>query len=218
MMIIRGKTDFRYLAAILLLSSAYMCFSFIDEPKKVPLASSLENIPLSIGPWEGSAGAFNESVLNNAGVDHYIMRTYHTDKEEPVSIYIGFYSYQQIGHTIHSPRHCYPGSGWNPVSDKKLLVPILNAPKGKLAVRKLLAQKGNEKQIVYYWYQSRGRNITDEYDEKFYLIFDTIFRGRNDGSLVRVSAPIASSELEAEAHLQDFINQFYPYLMLCLPR
>lgn len=218
MMSVRRNIDFHYLAAVLLLSCALVYFSFIGQPKKIYLLRLLDEIPLSMGIWEGDASTLDRNTLKNAGVDQYIMRTYYAQNQEPISVYVGFYSYQEIGHTIHSPLHCYPGSGWNPVSDGEKIISADRVPAGKLAVNKLLIEKGKDKQVVYYWYQSRGRIITNEYWEKFYLILDTMMLGRNDGSLVRISTLITVSEQEAETHLQSFINHFYPHLALCLPQ
>lgn len=218
MLNIRKKIDLHYLGAVLLLSSALVYFSFIGQPKKVFLLRLLEQIPLSIENWEGDESYLDRRTIKNAGVDQYIMRTYYAYNLQPVSVYVGFYSYQEVGHTIHSPLHCYPGSGWNPVSDGKRVISVAATPAGKMAVNRLIIEKGKDRQVVYYWYQSRGRIVTNEYWEKFYLILDTIMLGRNDGSLVRISTLIAGSEQEAEKNLQSFINRFYPYLAISLPR
>ena len=48
------------------------------------------------------------------------------------------------------------------------------------------------RQLTYYWYQGRGRNFTSEYDAKFYMVWDGIWRRRTDGALVRLIMPLLS--------------------------
>jgi EpsI family protein len=40
--------------------------------------------------------------------------------------------------------------------------------------------------LVYYWYQGRDRNFTNEFAAKFWMVWDGIWRRRTDGALVRV--------------------------------
>ena len=49
-------------------------------------------------------------------------------------------------------------------------------------------------QLVYFWYQGRDRNFTNEYAAKFYMVWDGIWRRRTDGALVRLVMPLASAE------------------------
>lgn len=212
-----GKIDIYFIAAILVLSCSLFFVSLLDKPKIIELTRPFDEIPMIIGEWNGYASSLDEGTLKNAGVDHYIMRTYSKYSHETIVTYVGFYTYQEVGHTIHSPRHCYSGSGWEPISISRKIIQIDNAAGEKIEVNKMLVQNVKDVQVVYYWFQSRGRNITSEYWVKFYLIWDTIFRRRNDGSLVRISTAITSSEEEAEKRLQGFINKFYPHLMKSLP-
>ena len=41
-------------------------------------------------------------------------------------------------------------------------------------------------ELIFYWYQSRGRVIASEYAGKFWMMADAISRNRTDGSLVRL--------------------------------
>jgi EpsI family protein len=42
-----------------------------------------------------------------------LYRTYEPDADEPVWVFAGYFDRQREGSQVHSPRHCYPGSGWN---------------------------------------------------------------------------------------------------------
>lgn len=211
------EIDIKYIGIILLILGTFFYISSIEKPHKRHLNKPLDEIPLSIGGFQGEIVTFNHKTLKNAGVDSYIMRSYHHDNTI-IGVYVGYYNSQKVGHTIHSPLHCYPGSGWEPVFEEKKSIPIPIASTGEIPVKKLIIQKGYEKQLVYYWYQSRGRHINDEYWAKVFLIRDTIIKKRNDGSLVRISSRIVDSEETTEEELQVFINKFYPYLEECIPQ
>ncbi len=59
-----------------------------------------------------------------------------------------------------------------------------------LKVNRVVIQQGSTRQLVYYWFQQRGRDITNEYLVKWYLFWDSLTRRRTDGALVRVITPI----------------------------
>jgi EpsI family protein len=72
---------------------------------------------------------------------------------------------------------------------------------------------------VYYWFQQRGRVVTNEYLVKWYLLVDSIRRHRTDGALVRLIVPVppAMSLEEADRELQSFITAIEPRLERYLP-
>ena len=67
------------------------------------------------------------------------------------------------------------------------------------AVNRAIIQKGDRKQLVYYWFEQRGKRLTSEYSAKFYAIWDSFAMSRTDGALVRVITPLAHGETEAMA-------------------
>lgn len=211
------KRRLHFPGAVILLLIAAGCLQAMDRAGQIPLARPLDDIPFRLGAWDGFSMTFDAGTLQNAGVDHYIMRAYAAADRPPVSVYIGFYGRQGVGRTIHSPRRCYTGSGWEVASCKRRLIPLAPAPGGEIPVNRLLIRKDGRMQVVYYWFQSRGRAITSEYLEKLHLILDTVMLGRNDGALVRISTDAALSVPEAEERLQAFAGRLYPHMMQCLP-
>ncbi len=80
-------------------------------------------------------------------------------------------------------------------------------------------QKGDQKQIVLYWFKQRERHLTNEYLVKVYLLWDAFSRHRTDGALVRLAALVRPGESEAavDQRLQQFalvvgreLNRFVP--------
>jgi EpsI family protein len=82
-------------------------------------------------------------------------------------------------------------------------------------------QKGLDRQLVQYWYQSHGRVVASEYTSKVYMIMDAIRLNRTDGAMVRVITPItgdrAGDESAAIRRATDFVQGLFPALTGVLP-
>ena len=89
-----------------------------------------------------------------------------------------------------------------------------------LVVNRIITQKGDYKQLVYYWFQGRGRNITNEYMVKWYLFWDALTRNRTDGALVRLITFLPPNEAEAvgDQRLMDFARDVVPLMNEHIPR
>ena len=146
----------------------------------------------------------------------YTSRLYVRRDDAPVGLYIGYYASQRTGDTIHSPKNCLPGSGWDPIESGYATIPISGGH--DIVVNEYVIQKGQDKQMVFYWYQSRGRVIASEYAGKFWMMADAISRDRTDGSLVRVITPINAEEAEARSRLAAFTQMAFPKIDALLPK
>jgi EpsI family protein len=124
---------------------------------------------------------------------------------------------------MHSPLNCLPGAGWEPVSKAPLSVAVPgaspDAPDPEIVINRYVIQKGIDRELVLYWYQSHGRVVASEYWGKFYLVRDAVRLNRTDGALVRVIAPIVGDDGEgrAEATAVQFIQTLFPALSGYLP-
>ncbi len=81
----------------------------------------------------------------------------------------------------------------------------------------MLIAKGESKQLVYYWFHQRGRDLSNEFSMKFALLYDAIKMNRTDGALVRYTVPVYSSEAESDRVLAGFIRDTYPLLPRYIP-
>jgi EpsI family protein len=89
-----------------------------------------------------------------------------------------------------------------------------------LRVNRALIQLGDERQLVYYWFQQRGRAMTNEYLVKWFLFWDALVRNRTDGALVRLTTPVAPGEdpAAADAVLELFARSAVGSLEPYIPR
>lgn len=107
------------------------------------------------------------------------------------SVYVGYYESQARGKTIHSPKNCLPGAGWEPVSSEPMELEIDGRT---VTVNRYILQNGTERSLALYWYQGRGRIEHDEYRVKFNLLWDAALRRRSDEALVRIVVPVGTDE------------------------
>src|SRR5205807_4966788 len=118
------------------------------------------------------------------------------------------------GDTVHSPMNCLPAAGWQLLTMDRAPIP---ADEHSIVVNRDIIQKGLDKRLVYYWYQSHSRVVASEYWSKAYLVLDGLRLHRSDGALVRVIAPIRESETVAERSAVDFVRALFPVLDRHLP-
>ena len=123
------------------------------------------------------------------------------------------------GASVHSPRSCIPGGGWEIQSLDQVTVPGVTVSGEPLRVNRVQIQKGNIRHLTYYWFQQRGRVLTNEYLVKWYIFQDALTRRRTDGSLVRLTTLLPPGEPveNAEARLEEMARLVTGQLERYLP-
>jgi len=188
-----------------------------DVPPREPLAA----FPLRVGTWIGQRQNMEPDIFRTLKLTDYLLRNYMAP-DEPVGInlYIAYYESQRKGEAVHSPRSCIPGDGWQIESLSQVAVgDIPGVAGGKVTVNRVVIAKGRLRQVVYYWFQQRGRGLTNEYLVKWFLFWDGMTRNRTDGALVRLVTLLDPSEASdaADKRLAGFLRQIYPQLPSYVP-
>lgn len=170
--------------------------------------------PARLGNWHqvGPDQRFAPDVEALLRADDYVSRTYARPDGRMVSIYVGYYSTQRSGITYHSPLNCLPGSGWTLYDPARIGITQGDGSRSFDANR-FIVQNGNDREILIYWYQGRGRAVASEYWDKLYTVVDSTRKRRSDGAMVRLMTPIATSEaaaLELTADLAKEISSVLP--------
>jgi EpsI family protein len=130
-----------------------------------------------------------------------VNRVYAQDTLQVFSLYVGYYTYQTQGKSIHSPRNCLPGAGWEPVESGTL--PIASAPgTGSRDMNKYVLANQGSYAAVYYWYQGRGRIESNEYTVKLNLMRDAARFGRTEEALVRLVVPLRTRTDRSTDHIR----------------
>jgi EpsI family protein len=161
----------------------------------MPLRQPLDAvIPAELAGLEGRSVEIPAAEQEAAGMNQYLMRTYGAATDPDFTLYVGYYESQTQGRTIHSPRNCLPGAGWEALDSRHAVIAL---PGGEVRVNRYMIQRGSEQALVLYWYQGRGRVAASEYRVKLDLLRDAALRGRSEEALVRVMVPVRSTEAEA---------------------
>ena len=185
-------------------------------PDRLPFAE----FPLRLGEWHGQSDQLDQVFIDILKLDDHVLASYRKDDSLPVHLYSAYYATQRKGASVHSPQSCLPGDGWEMVSLKTVPVAGVSVNGQPLRVNRVLIRKGESAQLVYYWFQQRGRIITNEYLLKWYLFQDAVTRKRTDGALVRlitpVPVPLATQLPDAEQRLVEFArlaaNRLEPHI------
>ncbi len=185
----------------------------------VPQRLEFSEFPMNFGQWRGRAEVMDRIYIDALKFDDYVMADYTNDRQQSVNFYVAYYGSQRKGESAHSPRSCIPGGGWEITSLTQRVIAGTSVAGHPITVNRTVIQKGEEKQLVYYWFQQRGRVITNEYLVKWFLFWDALTRNRSDGALVRLTAYVKPGEsLEAaDQQLVEFTQAVAPRLPPFIP-
>ena len=188
----------------------------------MPARESLKQFPMAVDEWRGlDEPDFAPDILAVLGVDEYVNRSYQSSAGT-VGLYVGFYESQRQGDTMHSPMNCLPGAGWEPVSSEHLDIPVISqgAPR-TISVNYYLIEKGLNRHVVLYWYQSHGRVVANEYRSRVLMVLDAMKLNRTDAALVRVVSPVITQGGSTQDHASqvtvEFVKKTFPLLERFLP-
>ena len=175
------------------------------------LARRLDSIPMLVDGWQGTTVAGpSERVQAKLLLTESLSRVYRRG-DRAIELWIAYYAEQRAGESMHSPRACLPGAGWEPVEFGSAEVPGLDGT--PVRVNRYLVEQSGVKIQVLYWYQSKVRIVASEYSGKAFLIWDSI-RGRGTGgSLVRITAPAGPNAVDDEV---TFASRVIPAMKSCL--
>ena len=209
-----------YLAAIAIV--ALMATLSMVAPESVqvrPARQEFSRFPLEIDQWKGRADFLDPAYMPLLKLDDYILADFVNAKGQSVNFYAPYYATQENGNSAHSPRACIPGDGWEIIEFAPRVLRNMAFKGVPLKVNRVVIQKGDHRQLVYYWFQQRGRAVIDEYVVKLYIFWDSLTRHRSDGAMVRLVAPVASGETieAADERLESFAAKAVPELTAYVP-
>lgn len=207
------------IVTVILLGAVAFTLNLEERAENVPSRTDFDAFPLYHSGWVGREEGLSNSVKNALkATDYYIADYVKGDRSTPVNLYIAYYESQRKGASIHSPKSCIPGDGWEiqsleTISQLPQSITVDGVEKNlPHAVNRAIIQRGRSQNLVYYWFQQRGRTITNEYWAKFYIVKDSITKSRTDGALIRVITPIKNDEdiANADARMLEYIQSFDP--------
>lgn len=206
----------RFWVMLSILLCAALAVRVLSHGEAIVPARPLSELPMEIAGWKGSNLELEQKVVDAVAVNDYVARLYEAPGAQPLVLYVGYYRSQRTGQTIHSPKNCLPGAGWEPVESSRIAL----HPAGMAAavVNLYVIEKGLDRQLVLYWYQSHGKIIASEYAGKLNMVVDAVRLNRTDSALVRLSIPIGKDAQAARANAIKFAEQLLPELNQAIPQ
>lgn len=199
----------QYFAIVsVLLMGLVLSHLIVKREPIIPARVDFSEFPLEIGEWKGQRDSIEQMYLARLHLTDYVMVNYMRQKVGgPVNFYTAYYESQSAGEAAHSPRSCIPGGGWKIESLSR--VQFNTGETSGHKVNRVEIAMGENRQLVYYWFQQRGRIINSEYLMKWYLFWDALLRNRSDGALVRLTTPLPPQESweDGDTRLNDFGTQ-----------
>lgn len=196
-----------YLCSVALFAPCALLGALLMEREESPPSrTAFVDFPMQINGWRGQPFPLEQQYIEALRFDDYVLADYRSNANHQVNVYAAYYQSQRKGQSAHSPQSCLPGGGWEIASLTQTELPAPDPTLQPLRANRAVIQKGDQKQIVLYWFKQRERHLTSEYLVKWYLLWDAFSRQRTDGALVRLAALVGPGESEStvDRRLQEF--------------
>lgn len=201
------RTPLIILTILLTILSVYT-YSLRYRKADLPGLPNLGLIPGEIDEYTSRTFELGAASLEVLGADTTLARTYSRDGGGTIEFFLGFFRTQQKNSQIHSPKHCYPGSGWDIIREKRI---ELGAGKSGMPARSIIISDGNVKRLVVYWFYINGRTITDEFSLKWEQMKLSLLGKPQAAAFIRFSVILPPREEEnAREELKRFIRTVRP--------
>jgi EpsI family protein len=197
---------------LLLLSGTLVASKVTSHRLAVNLSKELETIPLEMSGFTGTNNPpLQDNVLNELKANSYLTRTYRS-VDLAADLFIAFYAQQRAGESMHSPKHCLPGSGWEIWDYATTTISVENH---RFVVNQYSIDRDGDRRLVLYWYQSKSRLFASEYLGKILLARDALLQNSTAAAIVRIIVPDKTGAANEASRLAA---QVIPELQRCFGR
>jgi EpsI family protein len=194
-------------SVIYLLLIGAVLFIHLHEDLPVPVHKPLGDIPIRLDEWHMVRQIeFSPDILEVLQPTDYLSRIYQNNDGHQVALYLGYHGGGPGSGSIHSPKHCLPGSGWEVLEEKET---SLLTGKKRIFLMEATYQNGENRQLFMYWYQVRGKTIANIFSLRLAEIYNSIFHNRRDSAFIRISMPFDENIEPSRELARRFIGDFY---------
>jgi EpsI family protein len=176
--------SWQFAVTVALLAGTLAASRLSDQRKPEFLAAPLSSVSKEIGGWVGTdAAPLDQHTLEVLRPTSYLDRGYRRGANM-ASLFVAYYAEQRAGESMHSPKNCLPGSGWEIWNYGTSQVPVGGR---NVEINRYSIQNNGNRMVVLYWYQSKHRIVASEYEGKILLVRDALLMGSTAGSIVRIT-------------------------------
>ena len=210
------RTSFLLVGAALFLGF-WAVHATLASAQIYPDRKPFKAFPTQIGAWEGKMTEVEGELLEKElWADDYVQAFFkHEETGEALLLFVPYYKFQGTRHTAHSPVACIVGGGGFAPRSRREVEKTFPPPFGDVEIMQMVFEKGDDMLLSNYWFQQRGRIISNEYANKWFMFWDSVTRQRTDGALVRIEMPLKRGQDIDSA--QAVIDGFTRKLMKILP-
>jgi EpsI family protein len=203
---------------VLLLAGTAMFLRALDRRQSVVSRTALASFPRALKNWAGMDIPIPAETRKSLGTGDFLQRTY----KDPVNggAYVDLYvAYIPDQHVLfrHLPQVCLEGSGWSPVQSGTTTIAFPGD--AAFPANRYLIAKGDDRQLVVFWYSVRGRRVATQDWMNAYLAFDSLRLSRSDNAMIRMNTELLPGEKpeDAERRLLSFAGLVNPLLKNYIP-
>lgn len=174
-------------------------------------------IPLITDHYIGEEQRFSEASYSILQADTTTLRLYVDADGNKYWLFVAYFASQKYGSQIHSPRHCLPGGGWKIESIEPFDLKL--ADNQSKLVNRLIISVDQYRQLMLYWFETRGGAIRNEFGLKFDLMKNSLLLRPTDAAIVRLTVPVNIGEdfQSATKRALEYFDTFHPTVMKALP-
>ena len=209
------NTRYFIVIGILFIVSIITYFLSIDVPAQQKTVYA-KQLPVFINGWSGEDIEVDDRTLELLETDDVLMREYRKEGYPPVEFCIIYASNNRK--VSHPPEICYRGGGWALEEKKPIVFSKRSGEFPEFSAIKLIIEKGDQKQLVLYWYKCNRKYTTNYYTQQINIVKSEITTGKSTSGLIRISTPIVNNDEDvAMMRVQKFSLKMLPSITKFLP-
>jgi EpsI family protein len=188
-------------------------FVFVDDRVSTKVtAVNLENLPLSLGQWQGKSYSVPERILEILETQYILDREYVNPDGRQLYLSIVYYPDNKIG--FHNPESCNTGAGSKIV--QRDVLPLGSGNRSSslngFKVNRLILERMQGNKVILYFFVS-GNYITDDYLKfRWHMMKQQMEFKRPSGAQVQIHGAIAPDMKKTIATMEDFVQNLAPML------
>jgi EpsI family protein len=185
----------------------------------VPEREPFTRFPNNLSGWLAKEGRMESPFELTLGADDYLLVDFRRSAEQVVNVQVAYYETKQEGEMPTSRQVCASADGETVTEVTRAEIAAIGPAIPSLTVNRALVHKEGQRQLVYCWFELRGRRVANDLKVKWYRLWDALVKNRTDGALVRLATRVEPSEEAgtADERLNRFVQAIRPELHRFVP-
>ena len=175
----------------------------------IGLKNGFAAFPLQIDEWTGRTETLAPNIVALSGAEEALNAAFLSPEGRSISLYIGYRgtAFLENENFFHSPDICLPSLGWETLAAEHRRIDSIPGF-GTIVVKQMWIEKMGQKQLVYYWFQTRDHVAADVDRNRLHLFLHALSRENTYDLFIRPMTPLFPGETpqDAEIRLDRFVR------------